>query len=64
MRKRAWTLVTTFQLYVFQMSFAIKKLRFCGGVFKSILHENEAFPKGTSLYGNVPLHVYFHLKVS
>ena len=29
----------------------------------AILHENEAFPKNTSLYENVLLNVYFHMKV-
>ena len=39
------------------------KSYFCDRIFKGILHENDAFPKGTSLYGNVRLHVYFHLNV-
>ena len=38
--------------------------RFSGGVFKGVYHENEAFPKATSVYGNVPLYVIFHMTYS
>ena len=64
MRKRARSFVATNWCIIFSYSFAIKKLRFCGRVFKGTLHENEAFHKGTSLYGNLLHHLSFHFKVS
>ena len=45
---------------LFHIAFAVKKLHFCGGVFKDIYHENEAFPKATFLDGNFPLCLIFH----
>ena len=42
----------------------IKSYVFVAEFFKGIYHENEAFPKATPLYGNVPLYVIFHVTYS
>ena len=47
MQKLSRAFVATIECITFSYSFADKKLRFCGGVFKDICHENEVFPEAT-----------------
>ena len=45
MRKRGRAFVATIQCIIFHIAFAIKKLRFCGGVFKRLLACEQVISK-------------------
>ena len=55
---RGYNLIYNFSINLL----ALKSYVFVASFSNAFYHVKESFPKATSLYGNVPVNVFFHLK--